>query len=88
MSGKAASGGGVAAGGGGRRHAAAGSGERRRQVAGAAGNAKALVSAKLAQETRLLQAWNALRVCPAETLLTVYRRLHIVDFTSSDLNAF
>ena len=44
-----------------------------------AGNAEALLSAKPAQKTRLLQAGNALRVFPAVTRLTVYRRLHMIQ---------
>ncbi len=51
--------------GGGRQARAAAAGGR------AAGNSKALVSAKLAQETRLLQARNALRVFPAVTMVDV-----------------
>ena len=35
------------------------------------------MSTKLTQKTRLMQAGNALRVFPAVTRLTVYRRLHI-----------
>ena len=48
-----------------------------RAAGGARGNAGAILSAKLAQKTRLMEAGNALRVCPAETWLTVYRRLHM-----------
>jgi len=92
---RAASGGRQAAGGGRRARRAGGGGWRRRAAAGGGrrrgqrwvvgrGNAKAFVSAKLAQKTRLMEAGNALRVCPAVTWLTVYRRLHMSQASGAE----